>query len=52
LEITYLVTPIPKRKRNPYGGNTQDPGGLETKVTYMELDEVNDMPAWAMIQTT
>jgi hypothetical protein len=50
LEITHVVTHVPKRKRNPDGGNSQDPRGLETKATYMEVDEVNDVPAWATIQ--
>jgi hypothetical protein len=50
LEITHVVTPVPKRKRNPYGGNSQDPGGLETKVTDMEVDEVNDVPTWVVVQ--
>jgi hypothetical protein len=47
LEITHIVTPIPKRKINTYGGNTQDPWGLEENVADMEVDEVNEVPAWA-----
>jgi len=47
LEINRIVTPIPKRKRNTYGGNTQDPWVLEDNVAYMEVDEVNEVSAWA-----
>ena len=47
LEINCIVTPIPKRKRNTYGGNTQDPWVLEDNVAYMEFNEVNEVPGWA-----
>jgi hypothetical protein len=50
LEITHTVTPIPKRKRNLDGGNTQDPGDLEEKETETEFDEVNDVPSRDVMQ--
>jgi hypothetical protein len=52
LEITHVVTHVPKRKNNLDGGNSQDHGGLETKETYMEVNEVNDVRAWTMLQIT
>jgi hypothetical protein len=50
MEITHVVTHVPKRKRNLDGGNSQDIRGLKTKATCMEVDEVNDVPTWAMVQ--
>jgi hypothetical protein len=38
---------VPKRKRNLDGGNSQDPGGLETKATNMEVMKSMMCPAWA-----
>jgi hypothetical protein len=50
LEETHVVTPIPKRKRNPYGGVSPGLDGLELNTNNMGVDEVNNIFEWAIIQ--
>jgi hypothetical protein len=50
LEITNKITHVPQINRNPYGGNYKDHGGPKTKVIDMEVDEVNDVLSWTMVQ--
>ena len=50
MEITHIITPIPKRKRDPYGGNTQYSKGLEENAIDLEFDEANGVPTWVAMQ--
>jgi hypothetical protein len=45
-----MVSPIPKRKRNPDGGAPLDPDNLELNTTNMEIDEANNMLTWVVVQ--
>jgi len=49
LEVTHMVSPIPKRKRNLDEHAPLDPDILELNMTNMEIDEANKTLAWVSL---